>query len=118
MCFALTESEHGSDASGLKTNATKVEGGYLINGNKRWIGAGTHADYICCWAKNLNDGGRVQAFLITKGSIGLKTTKMENKYSLRMIQNAEIEMVNVFVPDKNHLAYCKDFATGTNMILE
>jgi acyl-CoA oxidase len=32
LCWALTEPENGSDASGLTTKATKVEGGYLING--------------------------------------------------------------------------------------
>jgi len=43
-CFALTESTNGSDASALKTNATKTEGGWLLNGEKRWIGNGTMAD--------------------------------------------------------------------------
>jgi len=37
-CFGLTEAEYGSDASSLKTTAKKVEGGYVLNGNKRWIG--------------------------------------------------------------------------------
>jgi alkylation response protein AidB-like acyl-CoA dehydrogenase len=32
LCFGLTEPLNGSDASGLKTTATKVEGGYKING--------------------------------------------------------------------------------------
>lgn len=32
ICFGLTEPENGSDATGLKTTATKVEGGYLLNG--------------------------------------------------------------------------------------
>ena len=52
MCFGLTEPDNGSDAGGLKTSATKVEGGYLINGKKRWIGNGTFADYIIVWARN------------------------------------------------------------------
>ena len=51
MAFGLTEPENGSDASGLKTYATKVEGGYHINGQKRWIGNGTSADYIVIWAQ-------------------------------------------------------------------
>jgi acyl-CoA oxidase len=36
----LTEKEIGSDASELTTTAKKVEGGWIINGNKRWIGNG------------------------------------------------------------------------------
>ena len=58
FCFGLTEPDNGSDASGLKTTATKVEGGYLINGRKRWIGNGTFGDVIV-WARNPSDGNRV-----------------------------------------------------------
>ena len=118
ICFGLTEPDYGSDASSLKTTATKTEGGYLINGCKRWIGNATFADYIVVWAKNANDGNRIQAFIVTRGSPGLKTSKIENKYSLRMVQNADIEMKDVFVPTKNKLTKSKDFATGTNVILE
>ena len=48
----------------------------------------------------------------------MKTKKIENKFSLRIVQNADIELDNVFVPDKNKLTNSKDFATGTNAILE
>ena len=58
FCFGLTEPENGSDASGLRTTATKVEGGYLLNGRKRWIGNGTFGDVIV-WARNPADGNRV-----------------------------------------------------------
>ena len=118
ICFGLTEPNNGSDASSLKTIATKTEGGYILNGTKRWIGNATFADYIIVWAKNADDGNRIQAFLVTRGSPGLKTSKIENKYALRMVQNADIEMNNVFVPTKNKLTKSKDFATGTNVILE
>ncbi len=37
---------------------------------------------------------------------------------MRAMQNAEIKLENVFVPDKNKLTHSKDFATGTNKILE
>jgi alkylation response protein AidB-like acyl-CoA dehydrogenase len=55
---------------------------------------------------------------VTRGSPGLKTSKIENKYALRMVQNADIEMKDVFVPIKNKLTKSKDFATGTNTVLE
>lgn len=59
MAWALTEPENGSDASGLKTTASKVAGGYLLNGTKRWIGNATFSDYICVWARNLNEEGKI-----------------------------------------------------------
>lgn len=118
MSFGLTEPLNGSDASGLTTFAKKVEGGYLLNGQKRWIGNATWADYICVWARNSSDGDQVQCFVVTKGSKGLKTSKIENKYSFRMVQNTDIEFHDVFVPESNKLTKAKNFATGTNKILE
>lgn len=118
MCFGLTEPNFGSDATSLQTNATKVDGGYLLNGSKRWIGNGTFADHLCIWSRNKSEGNNIQAFIVSKGSKGLTTSKIENKYALRMVQNADIEMKDVFVPDHNKLTHSKDFATGTNTILE
>ena len=43
---------------------------------------------------------------------------MEGKWSLRMTQNADITLTDCFVPEKNKLTHAKDFATGTNAILE
>lgn len=36
-CFGLTEPDHGSDPGSMKTRATKVDGGYLLTGQKTWI---------------------------------------------------------------------------------
>lgn len=118
LCFGLTEPNYGSDASGLTTSATKVPGGYLINGQKRWIGNGTFADYIVVWARNPSENNNIQGFMVTKGSPGLKTSKIENKYALRIVQNADIDMKDVFVPDYNKLTKAKSFATSTNVVLE
>lgn len=58
--FGLTEPDHGSDVSmSMKSYAKKVEGGYLINGTKKWIGNGTFADYVCVWVKNRDDKNQV-----------------------------------------------------------
>ena len=118
ICFGLTEPDYGSDASSLKTTAAKVDGGYLLNGEKTWIGNSTISDYIVIWARNMADGDRVQAFIVTKGSRGLKIEKIENKYSLRIVQNGHIELKDVFVPDNNKLTKSKDFKTGTSLMLE
>ena len=55
MAFAITEPDIGSDATSMKTNAKKVTDGregYILNGEKIWIGSGTIADYVVVWAKN------------------------------------------------------------------
>ena len=59
-CFCLTEPDGGSDATGgMQTTARKVEGGYIINGNKRWPGNSVIADYSIVWAKNVSDGNKI-----------------------------------------------------------
>ena len=80
MAWALTEPDTGSDASHIQTTARKVEGGYLINGHKKWIGNATFADYILVWAKNQNDGGKVQCFLVRKGSKDSLQARLKEKW--------------------------------------
>ena len=118
LAWALTEPETGSDASNIKTTARKVEGGYVLNGRKRWIGNATFADFIACWARNESDGGRVQCFLVRKGNRGLTTGKIEHKMSLRAVQNADIILRDYFVPDGERFELAADFASGTKEILQ
>ena len=85
MCFCLTEPDYGSDATSLKTIATKTKGGYIIKGVKRWPGNSTFADYHVVWARNPDDNNKIQGFIVTKGSPGLSTKKIENKFSMPMV---------------------------------
>jgi glutaryl-CoA dehydrogenase len=55
-----------------------------LNGGKRWISNATFADYLIIWAKNADDGNKIQAFVVEKDSKGLQTNKMDGKYSLRI----------------------------------
>ena len=64
LAWGLTEPEHGSNASGIQSSAKKVEGGYLLNGRKRWIGNATFSDYICVWARNEAEQEKIQCFLL------------------------------------------------------
>ena len=64
--FALTEPDNGSDAGHIKTIAKKVEGGYLITGQKRWISIADIASFILVWAKNEAEENKIQSFLIEK----------------------------------------------------
>jgi alkylation response protein AidB-like acyl-CoA dehydrogenase len=86
--FALSEPKFGSDATSLETFAVKAtdgRDGWILNGQKRWIGHATIADYIVVWAKNKEEGNKIQGFVVEKGSEGLKTEKIKGKYSLRML---------------------------------
>ena len=54
----MTEKDTGSDAANIKSYVEKVEGGYILNGDKRWIG-NADGDLITCWAKNRADKNRI-----------------------------------------------------------
>jgi len=114
-CWGLTEPDYGSDASSMKTTAEPVENGFIINGEKRWIGNGTIADIYFIWARNLKTK-KVQSFIIEKNTKGLKVEKINGKLALRAVQNANIHLKDVFVPSENWLSKSNDFK-DTNMIL-
>jgi len=118
VCFGLTEPENGSDATDMKTVAKKVPGGYVLNGQKCWIGNATIADYTIIWAKNPSEGNNIQAFVVEKGMKGHSTARHENKYALRALQNGRISLKDVFVPDSNKLAKATNFTVGLNAVLE
>lgn len=82
--FGLTEPLNGSDASQLQTTARRVPGGWVLNGQKRWIGNATLGDVVV-WAKNMEDGGKVQAFVVEKGMKGFTPTKMQGKMAFRAV---------------------------------
>ncbi|WP_062440864.1 acyl-CoA dehydrogenase family protein [Herbidospora daliensis] len=107
--FALTEPTGGSDvAAGLRTTARREGGTWVLNGAKRWIGNATFADYVVVWAKDEGDG-QVKGFVVDRGSPGFTATKIENKIALRTVQNADITLENVLVPEENRLAGASSF---------
>jgi len=96
-CFGLTEPDHGSDPGGMKTNAKKTSGGYVLNGAKMWITNSPIADVMVVWAKT--EDGVIRGFVLERGMNGLSTPKIEGKFSLRASVTGEIVMQNVEVPE-------------------
>ncbi|KAH9736603.1 Acyl-coenzyme A oxidase 4 (peroxisomal) [Citrus sinensis] len=105
---ALTEPDYGSDASALRTTATKVEGGWILEGQKRWVGNSTFADLLVILARNTTTK-QINAFIVKKHAPGLTATKIENKIGLRIVQNGDVLLKNVFVPDEDRVPGFKSF---------
>ena len=97
-CFGLTEPNHGSDPASMESRAKKVDGGYILQGNKMWITNSPIADVFVVWAKL---DGEIRGFILEKGMKGLSAPKIEGKFSLRASSTGEIVMNEVFVPDEN-----------------
>lgn len=107
--FGLTEPLSGSDsAQGLRTTARREGDEWVLDGAKRWIGNATHADVVVIWAKDVEDG-QVKGFIVPTTSPGFRATRIERKISLRMVQNADIELEGVRVPESLRLQGASSF---------
>ncbi|MBM3620080.1 MAG: acyl-CoA dehydrogenase [Alphaproteobacteria bacterium] len=100
-CFGLTEPDHGSDPGSMITKATKVPGGYKLNGAKMWITNSPIADVAVVWAKT--DDGAIRGFILERGMKGFETPKIEGKFSLRASVTGGIMLSDVMVPEENLL---------------
>ena len=105
-CFGLTEPDFGSDPGGMITRATKVDGGWKLNGAKMWITNGTVADLAIVWAKHKDEAAgrdRIMGLLVEKGSKGFSAPEQKRKHSLRASVTSELIFQDVFVPDSHVL---------------
>jgi glutaryl-CoA dehydrogenase len=107
--FGLTEPLGGSDvAGGTRTTARREGGSWILNGEKRWIGNATFSDWVVVYARDLADD-KVKGFLVDTALDGFSASKIENKIALRTVQNADIKLDNVVVPDFFKLANANSF---------
>jgi len=106
--FALTEPRHGSDAVALETTATRDGDGYVLVGEKRWIGNGTIADVIVMWARDTGDG-QVKGFLVEKETPGYEARVIEGKGSVRAVLQAHIRLNEMRVPAESVLPGARRF---------
>lgn len=107
--FGLTEPLGGSDvAGGTRTTARKDGGNWILNGAKRWIGNATFSDWVVVYARDVADN-QVKGFMVDTTLDGFSATKIENKISLRTVQNADIVLADVVVPERFKLANANSF---------
>ena len=107
--FGLTEPLSGSDtAQGLQTVAKRDGDNWVINGAKRWIGNGSISDITIIWARDEADN-QVKGFIVPTSTPGYSATRIENKQALRIVQNADIVLDNVIVPETNRLQKSQSF---------
>ena len=115
--FGLTEPLGGSDvAGGTRTTARRDGGNWILNGAKRWIGNATFSDWVVIYARDVDDN-QVKGFLVDTKAEGYSAVKIENKISLRTVQNADITLDNVVVPEFFKLANANSFR-DTNKVLK
>jgi len=99
--FALTEPGAGSDPGSMTTTAVAEEGGYVLNGEKRWIGNASFADVGVIWARTQD--GKIGGFLVEKGTPGYDAEVLQRKGAQRAVWQTHITMRDCRVPEENRL---------------
>jgi len=102
-CFGLSEPGNGSDAGAASTTATKVDGGYVINGTKMWITNAYEAEASVIFAttdKSMKHKG-ISCFVVPNNSEGFSLGKKEDKLGIRGSSTASLIYENCFVPEEN-----------------
>src|ERR1700733_6654061 len=107
--FGLTEPLVGSATSGGMMTTCRREGnGWILNGQKKWIGNSTFADINVIWAK---EGGskQVKGFVVGKDNPGFSVEKIKTKMALRVVQNGLITLTDCRLPEADRLQNANSF---------
>ena len=94
-CFGLTEADHGSNPSGMLTNAKRDGDDWVLNGSKMWITNGNVADVAVIWAQT-DDG--VRGFIVPTDTPGFVANEIHKKMSLRASVTSELVFTEVRLP--------------------
>lgn len=107
--FGLTEPEVGSGAAGgLTTTCRKTENGWILNGQKKWIGNATFSDITIIWARDVDDD-QVKGFIVKKDTPGFSVEKIKDKMALRIVQNGLITLTECVIEEKDRLQEANTF---------
>lgn len=111
MAVAISEPDAGSAATDMKTNAKEVDGGFVINGTKRWISNGGEADLYLVYARLSDAPGAkgIGAIVVEKGTPGLSFGASERLMGFRGIPSADVVFDEVVVPRENLVVPAGDF---------
>src|ERR687894_2379017 len=89
-CFGLTEPEAGSDPGSLSMSAAEKDGGYVLNGEKRWIGNASFADVAVIWARTEDE--RISCFFVEGDNPGYHAEVLPRKGSQRAAWQTHITL--------------------------
>jgi len=101
--FALTEETAGSDASAIRTTASREKGGYVLNGTKQFITNGGEAEVYTVIALTAKERGArgASAFLVEKDTPGFSFGRKEKKMGIRASSTRELVFQDCLVPEEN-----------------
>jgi glutaryl-CoA dehydrogenase len=113
-CFGLTEPEAGSDPGSLGTTAAERDGGYVLDGEKKWIGNASFSDVAVIWART--DGGKILGFLVETDNPGFRADVLPRKGSQRAAWQTHITMKNCHVPESARLPHAEGLGSTLSIL--
>ena len=113
-CFGLTEPDAGSDPGSLKTTAVEKDGGYVLNGEKKWIGNASFADVAVIWARI--EDGKISCFLVEGDNPGYRAEVLPRKGSQRAVWQTHITLEDCHVPSSARLPEAKGLGSTLSVL--
>ena len=101
--ICMTEPNAGSDLHGMTTSARKVDGGYVLRGQKTWVTSAPVADFFTVFAK-AGEAQKITIFLLERGFKGLIVGRAIHKMGVWALPTAEVSFDDCFVPDSHRLS--------------
>jgi alkylation response protein AidB-like acyl-CoA dehydrogenase len=104
-CFCLTEAQAGSDASALKTRATRDGDDYQLNGSKTFITSGKNAQVAIVFAVTDPQAGKkgISAFVVPTDNPGYQVGTIEQKMGQHASDTAQVFLKDCRVPVDHRL---------------
>ena len=101
--FCLTEPHVGSDASALRTTATREGDSYVLQGVKLFITSGKHGDVAIVIAVTDKAAGKkgISAFIVPTDTPGYVVARLEDKLGQHSSDTAQINFDQCRVPAEN-----------------
>jgi alkylation response protein AidB-like acyl-CoA dehydrogenase len=99
-CQLFSEPGAGSDLASLSTRATRVEGGWVLNGQKVWTSMAKHADWGICLARSAPDRAKhegISCLMVDMKTPGIDIRPLRELTGQEMFN--EVFFDDVFVPE-------------------
>src|ERR671912_258083 len=111
-CFGLTEPGAGSDPGSLSTTAVQKDGGYVLSGEKKWIGNASFSHVAVIWART--DEGKISGFLVETENPGFRADVLPRKASQRAAWQTHITLEDCHVPEDARLPKADGLGQATD----
>jgi glutaryl-CoA dehydrogenase len=113
-CFGLTEPEAGSDPGSLGATAVEKDGGYVLEGEKKWIGNASFSDVAVIWART--EEGKILGFLVETDNPGFRADVLPRKGSQRAAWQTHITMTDCHVPGSARLPQAEGLGSTLSVL--